>query len=88
MNQMKPTATNLTEAREQNLDVYMFPLNQRNLIENLRQVLSGIGREAIEFETEVAGYKLTVVAVAPRVGIIAPEMKKRKATVREFIQGE
>jgi len=88
VNQMKPTATNLTEAREQNLDVYMFPPNQRNLIENLRQVLSDIGREAIEFETEVAGYKLTVVAVAPRVGVIAPEMKKRKKTVMEFVQGE
>lgn len=76
----------LEKARELNLDIYLLPPGRRDLIENLLGVFNGIGREAIEFPVEIAHFPLTCVAVKQRPGVIAPEMKKHKKTVREFIQ--
>lgn len=80
--------TTLEQARAMNLDVFLLPPHRRDLIENLSSAFVGSGREVIEFEVEIAHFKLTVVAVEPRKGVIAEDMKKRKKTPMEFIQAE
>lgn len=80
--------TTLEQAEQANLDVYLLPPNRRDLIENLLTVFNGIGREAIEFPVEIAHFPLTAVAVKQAPGKIAPQMKKRKKTVMEFIHAE
>jgi hypothetical protein len=75
----------LEKAKSMSLDAFMFPPNRRDMIEHLINDMKAQGREVIEFNTKLAGVIMTVVAVSPRPGVIAPQMKKRK-TVMEFIQ--
>lgn len=78
----------LEQLKERNLDVYLFPLNRTDLVLSVVEGAKSTGLEATEFETEIAGTKLIGVGVSKRKGIIAPFMKKRKKTVREFIGAE
>ena len=77
---------NLEQARKQNLDVYIFPHYRRDLQEQTATGFRNFGRVVNEFEDEIAGFKLLCVASTQRPGEVAPVLKARKKTVREFIQ--
>lgn len=75
--------TNLKEAEEQNFNVVMLPTNATELIELTRSLHAEYNTQAAEFIHEICCgklvFKLHCLAVKPRPGVIAPEMKKRKA---------
>lgn len=78
----------LEKLRERNLDVYLFPPNRQDLLDTIATGARNSGLEATEFETEIIGFKLIGVGVSKRKGVIAPFMKQRKKTAREFIHAE
>ena len=68
----------LEQAKAQGFDIVMLPPTATELIEVVRQANANTGREVIEFEHEIVGYKLHCLGLKPRAGVIAPEIKKRK----------
>lgn len=78
----------LEQLKERNLDVYLFPHYRMDLVKFTAESVRNSGLEATEFETEIAGFKLLGVGASKRKGVIAPFMKQRKKTVREFISAE
>lgn len=79
---------NLAQAREQNLDVYMFPKNRNDLRSRLRDSLGSTGRVVTEFEEEIAGFTLLVLAVTRKPREESAEVKARRKTIRDFIHQE
>jgi hypothetical protein len=68
----------LEQAKAQEFEVVMLPPTATQLIEKVRELHESTGREAIEFEHEVAGFKLHCLGLKPREGVVAPVMKARK----------
>lgn len=63
------------EAKLQGFDLFTLPPTATELIQTVREFHASTGRETVEFEHDIAGFKVLCLGLMPRKGVVAPVLK-------------